>query len=415
VRLALCSIVAIGLAASLVRAQAAQDGAIVNAMKQSDREVAAVKIWRRVPLDGALDIVFAMGGRHAGDLIVNRDESALWFPKLGLFLQERSNPGRVYTLTIAPGHGCGANIIRVTTTDAVISCEGEKSEVEPNQKFVYDIRAKRLVSRVEYMPFGHVRITPTAPDRARLTMSSSTREVQLSFSAGAAPELRIIRTTPLPTEVDYQTHFLDRFGPAIRFPSQPFGPSGAFRLTELDEETGCAQQVVVVSERGARRQHYRMPRARPPADCDQIGPSAIEGNQVWFGKTFYSGEGYDGIGGFGYFEMSTRRFELFSLPPAAAPGAATAILVQPDAIWLALALHGEGDSRGRGLLRYDRRLRTTTHFDIGDSLGHSFVAFRDRIALTLDDGVVFIRDGQVKGYIVDQMTDGRLRVAEAFN
>ena len=152
-RLALCSIVAIGLAASLVRAQAAQDGAIVNAMKQSDREVAAVKIWRRVPLDGALDIVFAMGGRHAGDLIVNRDESALWFPKLGLFLQERSNPGRVYTLTIAPGHGCGANIIRVTTTDAVSSCEGEKSEVEPNQKFVYDIRAKRLVSRVDEIGF----------------------------------------------------------------------------------------------------------------------------------------------------------------------------------------------------------------------------------------------------------------------
>ena len=56
-----------------------------------------------------------------------------------------------------------------------------------------------------------------------------------------------------------------------------------------------------------------------------------------------------------------------------------------------------------------------THLDIGTSIGHAFVALADRILLALDNGIIVIRDGMVKGYIVDKTTDGRLRVAEAFS
>jgi hypothetical protein len=410
-RVAVFITLVVGLAASFVRAQGSPDGAILTAMRQTDRDVAAVKIWRRISVDADLDLVLAMGGENEGQLLVNRDASALWYPKLGLFLQERANAGRVYALTIAPGTGCGAHILRVTITDTVISCEQEKGEVEPNQKFVYDIRAKRLVSRVEYMPFGRVRITPTGPDRARLITASDAREVTIEFLANRTPEFRIAGTKAIPAD-DYERQFRQRGGSALRYPSPSFGPSNAFTLVEVAGAPECPDDDAVIIERQeSRRRRHRM----PPAECDRIGPWAIDGDRLWFGKTFYSGEGYSGTGGLGYFDAGTRRFEIIPLPAEVTPAAATAILVQPDAIWAALALHGEYASEGRGLVRYDRQSRTTTRFDIGDFIGHSFVAFRDRIALAVEDGVVFIRDGQVKGYIVDQTTDGRLRVAEAFN
>jgi hypothetical protein len=151
----------------------------------------------------------------------------------------------------------------------------------------------------------------------------------------------------------------------------------------------------------------------PPSMCDQIGPWAIEGNRLWFGKTFYSGEGNTGTGGFGYFDAETKRFRMFS-PPEVKRWATSAILVQPDAVWLALEKRGEYNNAGFGVVRYDRRANTVTRFDLGGSIGQRFTTFSDRVVLAVEDGIFIFRGNDVKGYIVDQTTDGRLRIAEAF-
>lgn len=357
-------------------------------------------------------ISFLPWGENEGQLLVNRDASALWYPKLGLFLQERANAGRVYTLTIAPsGNGCGARIIRATTTDTVISCAGEKSEVQPNQKFVYDIRAKQLVGRVEYMPFGSIRVTRATSEGAHFVMTNDSREVTVDFAAGRRPELHITAATARASAVSTDAN--SQVPPPLdQYAGSRFGPSGVFRLAKIDNgsDSDCASaEVVVLERRQPTPQRHRL----PPEKCDSIGPWALDGNRLWFGKTFYSGEGGEGTGGIGYFDATTKRFELIALPASVTPSAVTAILVQPDAVWVALALHWEYSTQGRGVLRYDRRAHTMTHFDIG-GIGQSFVAFRDRIALIVENGVVFIRDGQITGFIVDQTTDGRLRMAEAF-
>src|SRR5437016_4971832 len=68
-------------------------------------------------------------------------------------------PIRVYSIALAPGFlDCEARIERATSTDTVVSCTGEKAYQGPNQKFVYDIRAKALVSRFEYQPFPMMRV-----------------------------------------------------------------------------------------------------------------------------------------------------------------------------------------------------------------------------------------------------------------
>ena len=74
---------------------------------------------------------------------------------------------------------------------------------------------------------------------------------------------------------------------------------------------------------------------------EHIGPWQVEGDRLWFGKTFYDDEGQTGVGGFGYFDSSERRFQLFAAGETA-DWSTSAILVQPGAIWLALA--GRGDT-----------------------------------------------------------------------
>ena len=54
-------------------------------------------------------------------------------------------------------------IERVTVTDAVISCEAEKVGRYVNQKWVYDVRAKKLLGQLSYHPSQCTAFFRTAP------------------------------------------------------------------------------------------------------------------------------------------------------------------------------------------------------------------------------------------------------------
>jgi hypothetical protein len=397
---------AVSLATASLHAQSS-DGAVLHALKQSDRSLVATRIWHRVPLENRHDLVLAVGATEPGYLYPETGLWMLWpIQKLGLFLQDRTQPGRVFALTVSQGPpDCAARVLRATITDTVIGCLGEKSEIYPNQKFVYDVRAKRLVSRVEYAPFANFTIRRATADRVRLTASSDTQQVTLDFFANTS-EFRIVEVSRLSATDSSR----DRFLPPFPSSSRAFGPARAFKLAEGDYDLECGTSHVVVLETGSRRERHH---TIPPSDCDRIGPWVIDGDRLWFGRSFYSGEGNTGTGGFGYFDAVSRRFHLFS-PAEIRPFSATAILVQPDAVWLALAVHGEYVSHGEGIARYDRGTNALTRLNIGSSLGHRFVAVGDQILLALDNGLIVIGDGTVKGYIVDKTSDGRLRVAQAF-
>jgi hypothetical protein len=400
------TIAAVSLAAASLHAQS-PDGAVLHALKRIDRSLVAARVWHRVPLENGQDLVLAVGATEPGYLYPETGPWMLWpIQKLGLFLQDRMQPGRVFLLTVSDGPSdCAARVLRATITDTVIGCLGEKSEIHSNQKFVYDVRAKRLVSRVEYPPFADFTIRRATADRVRLTASSDTQQVTLDFFANTS-EFRIVEVSRLPAIAPSR----DRFLPPFPSSSRAFGPARAFKLVEGDYDQECGTSHVVVLETGRRRQRQQ---TIPPSDCDRIGPWVIDGDRLWFGKSFYSGEGFTGTGGFGYFDAVSRKFKLFS-PPELRDWAATAILVQPEAVWLAMAVHGEYASHGHGVVRYDRRTDTLTHLDIGPSLGQGLVAAGDRVLVALDNGIAVIDGDIVKGYIVDQTTDGRLRVAQAF-
>jgi len=145
---------------------------------------------------------------------------------------------------------------------------------------------------------------------------------------------------------------------------------------------------------------------------EHIGPWQVEGEKLWFGKTFYDGEGNSGIGGFGYFDPSEKRYRLFT-SSLIADWSVSAISVQPDAVWLALVSRGEYGDDGGGLLRFDRQSETFQRVTTGQEIGQEFVRVDDRLLLATDIGITVIREDQAKKYIVDQTTDGRLRIVPA--
>ena len=394
----------IALSTIVVHAQRPLDLAVVNVLMQYGPSAARARVWRRIPVDEQLDLVLAVGmPENASDQPLRN-----WFwwsgSVLGLYLQDRARPDRVFSLTTGAGPlDCTARIIRATATDTVISCDGEKFEVHPREKFVYDIRAKRLVGQVSYYPYIVVgphrkrgdSIIFTAETNSGYSGRTNDRErVEVEYSPEEGPRIRgrvanVTRTEPAPK------------------PMPRFGPGGAFTLEQLPETPDglCAGGDVLIVNRSSGRRY-----SVPGKDCGAIGPWHVEGGRFWFGRTFYAGEGYSGTGGFGYFDVATRRFETFSSREFTTP-AASAIHVQPDAVWVALVTHGEYGHYGEGVIRYDRQLRTYQRFDIGAEVGNKFIELGERLLLTTDHNLLIFHNGEVTGYTVDKTTDGRLRMA----
>lgn len=96
----------------------------------------------------------------------------------------------------------------------------------------------------------------------------------------------------------------------------------------------------------------------PGADAEdvdiavEIGPVTDDGRRVWFGLTFYDGEGMDGVGGLGWLDPVTREAELI-YPPAMAGYSVTSIQADRGRILLGLAVRPEGATSGAGLAEYD--------------------------------------------------------------
>jgi hypothetical protein len=139
-----------------------------------------------------------------------------------------------------------------------------------------------------------------------------------------------------------------------------------------------------------------------------IGPYQIEGSRIWFGNQFYDGEGERGVGAFGYFDMTARKYVLFS-PPEIAPWEISALLVESDAIWLALDHFGEDISTSPGgLIRWDRNNRRVHRYSLEFVVDHIRPGTTDRAMLFLSTrgGYALFRNGEVQRFRVHKFPGG---------
>jgi hypothetical protein len=144
---------------------------------------------------------------------------------------------------------------------------------------------------------------------------------------------------------------------------------------------------------------------------ESIGPWQREGERIWFGKTFYDGEGSSGVGGFGYFDEQEKKLRMFE-PPEIADWSVSALDVTPDAVWMGLVNNGEYGGSSGGLLRYDRHASEARQLSLTDIVLRLHYIDGKILAAT-DFGFAVVEGDQITRFFVDQTTGGRWRVVPA--
>jgi hypothetical protein len=412
---------------NLSPAATAADQAVFSVILGADPALVNRKVLYRNAVASDLDLVIAIGSPAEWPL--NHSSPAIWWDekqKIGLFLQERVRPDRVYSLALAAGTpDCGAWIERATSTDTVISCAGEKGDQGLNQKFVYDIRAKALVSHFAYQPFAMMRILNVSGHTA-FVGGDLKRLVVVEFRPGGPPEFRILGEAEAAQWLRRVKTAQEWIGPGRNqilyvAPDDPapirFGPSGAFTFARGSIVDSHGKEYNL---RQSTYDDFARARGRRVTDNyvrentiidEKIGPVQSEDDKLWFGKTFYDGEGNSGVGGFGYFDAADRQYRLF-VPPEIADYSVSAIRVEPDAVWMGIFQSGEYGGSPAGVLRYDRNTQAIHKYELPDAV-YGLTVSGSHTLLSTSSGIAVIDGDRISRYFVDRTTDGRLRIAEA--
>ena len=413
----------------VLNAQAEADRAVGAVLQRSNAEVEQVSVLRRASITEELDIVVALGSPR--NFSVPAGPLVLWTgsQRVGLFLQEKLNPGRLYTLAIRPADGnCFARVERVTANGTVIVCAGDNPQSTPlNHKFVYDPRAKALVKYFSYAPFRMAAILPSERG-AVFVVSDLETLTAIAYRPESEPQFRILGATEAQPWLAKVRTLEGAVGVAynrvLQLVSPEFQPVHFGSFTLVHEDGNALGPHLIVRE-GARR--YELPQSTKaawlaarkvrmfggpnwpgPEFAEQIGSYQLEDGRLWFGKTFYDGEGASGIGGFGYFDPADRQYHLFT-PPEIADWSVTAMLVEPGTVWLSLAHRGEYGGPSGGMLQFDRASQSVRKIDVPDHVAR-IVRVGGDVLLATDAGIAIVRDGEATRYFVDRTTDGRLRV-----
>ena len=406
------------------------DGAVIAALRRAAPAMPNAVVVRRMPADDRLDLVLALASRQPQN--VDAGGRYAWSPqdRLGLFLQSRSDPGRVYRLAIeaGPNDDCATRVERMTAQELVLSCIGEKWSTYDNWKFVYDIRAKAVVSYFSYPPYWTAQVLRgrggphfVMANNQQLLLVDVDRETGALRVAPAAEAGRVLSQIPIEAS---------SVGDPVPPPDSVagFGPGKRFHLSREKNRYG-SDYTVIVERPGPNQKSYPLAQsdlrtwqqARPDdvksfARPDQaemneeIGPHQLEGGRLWFGKTFYNSEGLTGVGGFGYFDAATATYRLYS-PPQIQRWSVSAILLEANCIWLALYRRGEYGNSSGGLLRWDRETAQVRSFAIPDAVTHIATGPGDVVYLGATDGIVVLRGDQITSYFIDRTAGGRYMVA----
>lgn len=404
--------VIVALWASLLHASSPSERAIYTAFRQIDAGLSHFVQLQRTGVTEELDLVIAMGSPKA---LPAETRWIFWTEdrKIGLFLQEKMHPGRVYLLGTKSGFPyCAARVERATATDSIISCGGEKFEQFPNQKWVYDVRARSLVRQFSYQPFAMHRVFLevsglSSPNHAVFVGTNRQRLIAIQYRPDEEPAFRVLSAAAAQPWINRVLIFAGSEGVPPR------------NVIDIGNDKAPVPAVVPALPRttydqfaAARPRRVKNGYTREATTlAESIGPWRREDERIWFGKTFYDGEGTTGVGGFGYFDQKEKKLQLFD-PPEIADWSVSALDVTPGAVWMALVNNGEYGGSSGGLLRYDR------HTGAARRLSFPNIVLRldhmdGQILAATDFGLAVVEDGGITRFFVDQTTDGRWRVVPA--
>jgi hypothetical protein len=150
-------------------------------------------------------------------------------------------------------------------------------------------------------------------------------------------------------------------------------------------------------------------RARPSAQGarirEMIEPYQIEGNRIWFGKSFYDGEGYTGVGAIGYFDRPAKKFAFLRIPEVV-DWSVSNLLVEGDTLWAGLVRHPEGADQPGGLIRHDLKSGNTKKYAVDDVI-YRIQRWNDALYLTTSTGIYVLRADRMVRYRVEPDINGK--------
>lgn len=123
------------------------------------------------------------------------------------------------------------------------------------------------------------------------------------------------------------------------------------------------------------------------------GPFQVDSSRIWFGKTFYDGEGESGVGGVGHFDTVNSTYTFLNIPEMA-PWSVSALLVDDQILWIGLVGHPEGADYSGGLLRHDLKTGNTRRIPIGEVI-QRIKAWNGRIYVATGGGASVIEGERV--------------------
>lgn len=412
-----------------------RDTAVIPTFRKADPQLRTFETVSHTPADAWLDLLLIRGSplekpdQAPGSRFAWSKEE--W---LGLFFQERERPGRVYQLSLLPNGlwSRGAKVLRASPTELVLALYDGLDRHDVTLKFFLNPRAKALVKRVDFRPFSFLRILKA--EGVPPLVAGDTKQflvVRPSEDDGGFEILSPADAEPIMAGLPVETWTTrDEATLALRperFSPQRFGPERRFTL-EQDKSKSWGREWSAITERTARGSRlYTLPQstwvdfaaARPNRVRDghrkestefaeEIGPVQYHEDRLWFGKTFYDAEGMTGVGGLGFFDVAERKFTLFS-PPQIRDWSVSALLVEPDAVWLGLSHRGEYTTTAGGLLRWDRASEKAHLFPLEDGI-NAIARYRGKLLIATGEGISVLAGESFEHYMIDQTLQGRLQV-----
>jgi hypothetical protein len=336
-------------------------------------DLRSVETMARLSVDPTQDLVVAIGAPqkpgHAGS-------GVWWSPttKLFLILQNRITDAPPVAIAAIEGDpDCAAQIARLRQTDLILACEGE-SGVPPWHKFAYGLKARKLLSHEKFQPFGFHKVVATA--QAAVFVGD---KLSVEYVPGREPPFRVIRRADVsgPPHAVPPSH--------IALPRSTYPEFARLRPGRVKNGYGPKSEI-----------------------HEEVGPWVREAGRIWFGKTFYDGEGTTGIGGFGYLDERTKEVKLYS-PPEVVNYSVSAISVAADDVWIGVTTRGEGTWSGGHLLHFDRATEQTRTVPFNDYVS-GIARLGDQVVTAGSLSLGVTTGGHVERFFVDTIGEGHYRV-----
>ena len=283
-------------------------------------------------------------------------------------LVDRSNPSRTWEIAaISEDYQYRYNLRRATRSSVIVDrTDFDYGFPQGSSALFFDTRSKSLVKRIDFNP----------EEALHSVSTDEVRRVALDPAVFAkiveVPLARNQDDTPLPEGL-----------PTV-VPLKSTYPEFA-RARPARVRDGYTEDVVTFEE--------------------TIGASQTVDGRIWFGKTFYDGEGYTGVGGLGYFDLSKRQFSFLRIPQIV-DWSVSALLVKDQVLWAGLERRPEGAEHSGGLLRHDLRTSATRIYRVEDVIT-SLHASGTALVMGTTNGIYVLRNDRIIRHRVTPTLDGK--------